>query len=78
VSDVTEPVAIVTGGSGGIGAAVCRHLAASGRTVLVGYGRSADAAEKVVASCDGAAEAVHLDVTDQGTITAAVARAGEV
>jgi 3-oxoacyl-[acyl-carrier protein] reductase len=78
VSDVTEPVAIVTGGSGGIGAAVCRHLAASGRTVLVGYGRSADAAEKVVASCDGAAEAVHLDVTDQGTITAAVARAAEL
>jgi 3-oxoacyl-[acyl-carrier protein] reductase len=78
VSDVTQPVAIVTGGSGGIGAAICRHLAASGRTVLVGYGRSADAAEKVVASCDGVAEAVHLDVTDQETVTAAVARATEL
>jgi 3-oxoacyl-[acyl-carrier protein] reductase len=78
VTDTPQPVAIVTGGSGGIGAAVCRHLAATGRTVLVGYGRSTEAAEKVVASCDGTAEAVHLDVTDEDTIAAAVARAGEL
>jgi 3-oxoacyl-[acyl-carrier protein] reductase len=74
----TQPIAIVTGGSGGIGAAVCRHLAATGRTVLVGYGGNLEAAEKVVASCDGPAEAVHLDVTDEDAIAAAVARAAEL
>jgi 3-oxoacyl-[acyl-carrier protein] reductase len=70
-------VALVTGGSGGIGAATCRALAAAGHTVLVGYGRDADAAGKVAADC-GTAEPVHLDVTDPDSVTAAVARAGEV
>jgi 3-oxoacyl-[acyl-carrier protein] reductase len=80
VTDTARPVALVTGGSGGIGAAVCRHLAATGRTVLVGYGRGADAAAEVAASCDGPgdAEAIHLDVTDQATIVAAVGRAAEL
>jgi 3-oxoacyl-[acyl-carrier protein] reductase len=41
-------VALVTGGSGGIGAAICRELAARGVSVAVGYGRSAKAAEALV------------------------------
>lgn len=83
-------VALVTGGSGGIGAATCRALAASGHTVLVGYGGDADGAAKVAADCGqlledagttpagGAAEAVHVDVTEPDSITAAVERAGEL
>jgi 3-oxoacyl-[acyl-carrier protein] reductase len=71
-------VAIVSGGSGGIGAATCRALAAAGHHVLVGYGGNAAAAEEVVASLDGAGETCHLDVTDEDSVVAAVARATEI
>ena len=59
--------ALVTGGTGGIGSAVARHLAAAGQRVAVGYGSSADAAEKVVAAiaeAGGEALAVAVDVRD--------------
>jgi 3-oxoacyl-[acyl-carrier protein] reductase len=68
-------VAIVTGGSGGIGAATCRALAADGFHVLVGYGGNAAAAEKIAAECDGPADAVRVDVTDEDSVAAAVAQA---
>ena len=71
-------VAIVSGGSGGIGAATCRALAAAGHHVLVGYGGNAAAAEAVVTSLDGDGEACHLDVTDEDSVAAAVARATEI
>ena len=78
---MSTTVAIVSGGSGGIGAATCRALAAAGHHVLVGYGGNAAAAEQVVASLaevDGVGEACHLDVTDEDSVTAAVARATEL
>ncbi len=71
-------VAIVSGGSGGIGAATCRALAAAGHHVLVGYGGNRAAAEEVVASLKGRGEACHLDVTDADSVGAAVARASEL
>ncbi len=81
----TPSIALVSGGSGGIGAAICRHLAAAGHTVLVGYGGNRDAAEKVAVDCaaaagadEVAAEAIHLDVTDEASVTRAVARATEL
>jgi 3-oxoacyl-[acyl-carrier protein] reductase len=40
-------VALVTGGSGGIGAAVCRELAAHGAAVAVAYDRSGEAAQRL-------------------------------
>jgi 3-oxoacyl-[acyl-carrier protein] reductase len=75
---MSDVVALVTGGSGGIGAAAARSLAAAGSTVLVGYHGSQDAAESVAADCGRGAEAVHVDVTDEATVTAAVERAGEL
>jgi NAD(P)-dependent dehydrogenase (short-subunit alcohol dehydrogenase family) len=40
-------IAMVTGGNRGIGAAICRSLAAQGATVAIGYGRARDQAEGV-------------------------------
>jgi 3-oxoacyl-[acyl-carrier protein] reductase len=70
-------VALVTGGSGGIGAATCRALAAAGHHVLVGYGGNAETADKVAADCAGPAEPVHLDVTDEVSVADAVRTASE-
>ena len=59
--------ALVTGGSGGIGAAICRSLAAAGIHVYSHAHSNLDAAEQVVADIvagGGSAEALAFDVTD--------------
>lgn len=66
-------VAIVTGGSGGIGSAVAQALAAQGTAVVVHYSGSAERAERVVASIregGGAAVAASGDVADETAMTA--------
>jgi len=67
--------ALVTGGSGGIGAAICRRLAADGHDVLVHANRSLDKAEAVVAeirAAGGNARALAFDVTDRAATRAAL------
>ncbi len=67
--------ALVTGGSGGIGSAVCRVLAARGLEVLVHGNRNVEAAEAVAASINaagGLARAVAFDVTDAAATAAAL------
>ncbi|EJL80649.1 dehydrogenase of unknown specificity, short-chain alcohol dehydrogenase [Polaromonas sp. CF318] len=67
--------ALVTGGSGAIGSAICRQLAADGFHVLVHGNRSLDAASAVVAAIrasGGQAEAVAFDVTDAAATGAAL------
>jgi 3-oxoacyl-[acyl-carrier protein] reductase len=63
--------ALVTGASGGIGAAICSRLASAGHHVYVHARKGVDAAEKVVAeivAAGGSAAALHFDVTDaEGT-----------
>ena len=63
--------ALVTGGSGGIGAAICRRLADDGHHVYVHARNGVDAAEKLVeeiVTAGGSAAALHFDVTDtEGT-----------
>jgi len=59
--------ALVTGGSGGIGGAVCRRLAADGCHVLVHANRHREHAEQLTAeivAAGGSAVAVVFDVTD--------------
>lgn len=76
---MTQPLAVVTGGSGGIGTAICRRLASEGCAVAVGYGGGAARAEALVAELDGDGHsAVHLPVIDSAALAAAAAEiAGE-
>lgn len=72
--------AVVTGGSGGIGAAVCRMLAERGSDVLLTYRANADAAASVVAAVEAAgrrAVAVPADLVDETAAAAVVVRAAE-
>jgi 3-oxoacyl-[acyl-carrier protein] reductase len=67
--------ALVTGGSGAIGAAICKRLAADGHHVVVHANRSREKAAAVVAeilAAGGSAEAVAFDVTDRAATAAAL------
>jgi len=68
-------VAIVTGGSRGIGAAIAKRLAADGASVALTYSKGADAAAAVVQAIEksgGKAIAIQADATDAGTVQAAI------
>jgi 3-oxoacyl-[acyl-carrier protein] reductase len=67
--------ALVTGGSGDIGSAICRKLAAEGAHVHVHANRNLTQAEAVAAeirAAGGSAAAVQFDVTDADTTAAAL------
>ncbi len=68
--------ALVTGGSGAIGAAICRSLAVAGCHVYVHANRGGDRAEAVVAdiaASGGSAQAIAFDVTDEAATAEALA-----
>ena len=66
-------VAVVTGGSGGIGRDVVKRLAGDGFAVAVHYSGNDDRAAEVVGGRDeagGSAVAVRADVADEHAVTA--------
>ena len=68
-------IALVTGGSRGIGAAIAKRLATDGANVAITYSKGAEAASSVVkeiASAGGKAIAIQADATDADAVKAAV------
>ncbi len=71
-------IALVTGGSRGIGAAIAKRLAADGASVAITYTKGADAAGSVVKEIErggGKAIAIQADSTDASAVKAAVDKA---
>ena len=68
-------VALITGGSRGIGAAIAKRLAADGANVAITYTKGADAAASVVKEIEragGKAIAIQADAADVEAVKAAV------
>ena len=71
-------VALVTGGGGGIGSAICRRLAEAGAQVIVNYNSNAQKAEAVMATLAGENHlALQASVTDSAALRQMAAQVRE-
>lgn len=80
MTDQTSRVALVTGGSRGIGRAIAENLATSGHRVAINYVSNADAAAATVAAIEGAggkAVAIQGDVGDEAAVGALIEQTQE-
>lgn len=71
MTDLSGKVALVTGGTRGIGLATVRALAEAGATVVL-TGRQEDVAKETAASVDGSVSGQALDVTDAKAVSTVV------
>ena len=77
-SKLEGKIALITGGSRGIGAAIAKRLAADGANVAITYTKGTDAAASVVKEIERAgrkAIAIQADATDAAAVKAAVEKA---
>jgi 3-oxoacyl-[acyl-carrier protein] reductase len=75
MSKLSHKVALVTGGSRGIGAGIAKRLAGDGASVAITYTKGADAAASTVKEIEragGKAMAIQADAEDAGAVVAAV------
>jgi 3-oxoacyl-[acyl-carrier protein] reductase len=78
MSKLANKVALVTGGSRGIGAAIAKRLAADGASVAITYAKDANAASAVVKAIEaagGKAVAIKADAADAKAVQEAVEKA---
>src|ERR1700760_3846950 len=71
MSKLKNKVAVVTGASKGIGAAIAKHFAAAGAKVVVNYASSKEGADQVVKEITdkgGIAIAVQADVSKEADV----------
>ncbi|MCM1132542.1 MAG: 3-oxoacyl-ACP reductase FabG [Ruminococcus flavefaciens] len=68
--------ALITGGSGEIGQAICRRLAQDGYYIYAGYANSRETAEEIAGEVSGTA--IKLDVTKNDDILSAVEKTGGI
>src|SRR2546425_1704999 len=75
MSKLNEKVALITGGSRGIGAAIAKRLAADGASVAITYAKEASAASAVVKTIElsgGKAVAIQANAADVEAVKGAV------
>jgi 3-oxoacyl-[acyl-carrier protein] reductase len=78
MSKLAKKVALITGGSRGIGAVIAKRLAADGASIVITYAKDAGAASKVVKEIQlggGKAIAVQADAADAEAVKDAVEKA---
>jgi 3-oxoacyl-[acyl-carrier protein] reductase len=78
MTKLNAKVALVTGGSRGIGAGIAKRLASDGASVAITYTKGADAAASVVKEIEragGKAIAIQADAADADAVAAAVEKA---
>lgn len=68
--------ALVTGGAGGIGSAICRRLAQDGYSVIINYSRSKEKAGALAAEING--QAIGFDISDIKAVSDAFSEIGRI